>query len=224
MIALVKTHASIGKSILTVEKAFELPQDEVILVEDSMAGFRSAKKLSEKTGKPLRFGLRLETKCSSESSKLIYFARNSEGVDSLRRLYTKTFTKGGGVYELKKEELKGIQVAVPFYDSYISKNLFHFGIHDLDLEGLNPWYFEEDNGHPFDFLISRALKKQKIETIKAKSIYYEKREDFAAFQFYKAVCQRKAGRPTTFERPQLEYFCSDQFCWEDYLDKRGKSG
>ena len=44
MIALVKTHASIGKSILTVEKAFELPQDEVILVEDSMAGFRSAKK------------------------------------------------------------------------------------------------------------------------------------------------------------------------------------
>ena len=61
MIALVKTHASIGKSILTVEKAFELPQDEVILVEDSMAGFRSAKKLSEKTGKPLRFGLRLET-------------------------------------------------------------------------------------------------------------------------------------------------------------------
>ena len=43
MIALVKTHASIGKSILTVEKVFELPQDEVILVEDSMAGFRSAK-------------------------------------------------------------------------------------------------------------------------------------------------------------------------------------
>jgi hypothetical protein len=93
-------------------------------------------------------------------------------------LYTKTFTKGGGVYELKKEELKGIQVAVPFYDSFISKNLFHFGIHDLDLEGLSPWYFEEDNGHPFDFLISRALKKQKIETIKAKSIYYEKTRGF----------------------------------------------
>ena len=42
-------------------------------------------------------------------------------------------------------------------DSYIAKNLFHFGIHDLDLEGLNPWYFEEDNGHPFDFLIKAIL-------------------------------------------------------------------
>lgn len=224
MIPLIKTDSSIGRSILTVDKVFEFPQDEVILVEDSMSGFRSAKKLSEKTGKPLRFGLRLETQSTSQASKLIYFAKNAKGIDSLRRIYTKAFTKNDGVYLFEKTELEGIQVAVPFYDSYIYRNLFYFGIHDLDLAGLNPWYLEEDNGHPFDFIISRALKKQGIETIKAKSIYYEKRDDFQAFCFYKATCNRKPGRAPTWEKPNLEHFCSDQFCWEDYLDKKGKLG
>ena len=220
MLACFKSDSSIGRSILTLEKIFELAEDEVVLVEDSMSGFRTAKKLSEKTGKPLRFGLRLETQSTSQASKLIYFAKNAKGVDSLRRIYTKAFTKNNGVYLFEKEELEGLQIAVPFYDSFIYRNLFYFGIHDLDLAGLNPWYFEEDNRHPFDFIISRAIKKLGIETIKAKSIFYEKKEDFQAFCFYKAVCGRKPGRAATWENPNLEHFCSDQFCYEDFVDKK----
>lgn len=224
MIPLLKSDFSIGKSILTLDKIFSFDEKEIVLVEDSMSGFRAAKKLSDKTGKPLRFGLRLETQSTSQASKLIYFAKNAKGVDSLRRIFTKAFTKNNGVYQFDKKELDGIQIAVPFYDSYIYRNLFYFGVHCLDLKDLDIWYFEEENGHPFDFIISRALKKLGIETIKAKSIYYEKKEDFQAFCFYKAVCGRKTGRAVTWEKPNLEHFCSDEFCHQEYLDKRDNKG
>ena len=138
MLPCFKSDFSIGRSILTLDKIFSFDEREIVLVEDSMSGFRAARKLSDKTGKPLRFGLRLETQSTSQASKLIYFAKNAKGVDSLRRIYTKAFTKNNGVYQFDKSELEGLQVAVPFYDSYIYRNLFYFGIHDLDLEGLNP--------------------------------------------------------------------------------------
>lgn len=214
MIKLYKSHFSIGNSILRIPQIFSLEENEIVLVEDSMSGFRTAKKESEKTGKDLRFGLRLETIDSGESSKVIYFAEDSQGVDSLRRIYTKAFTTNNGIYKLDVDELKGIQVAIPFYDSYIHKNLHNFGSHELDFRGMKLIYFEENNSHPFDFFISKALKDLNIETIEAKSIYYEKKEDFPAFQFYKAVCNRKGGKNPTYERPELEYFCSDEFCLE----------
>lgn len=220
-IPLFKSHFSIGKSILKIDRIFEIAQEkgleEVVLVEDSMGGFRSARKLSEKLGMPLRFGLRIETSClGSEPSKVVFFAKNSIGVDSLRRIYTKANTKNNGVYEMEKEELGGIQVAIPFYDSFIHRNLQNFGVHELDLKGLDPIFFSEDNHHPFDYMISRAMEKQGVKTVKAQTILYEMRDDFPAFQFYKAVCNRKAGRRSpTFERPELNYFCSDNFCVEN---------
>ena len=218
MIPLFKTENSIGKSILKISQVFSLAKDEVVLVEDSMSGFRKANKESAKTGKPLRFGLRIETTSGNQPSKVIFFSKGNKGIDSLRRIYTKAFTKNNGVYELEKSELEDLKIAIPFYDSYIHRNIHNFGSHELDLEGLNPVFFEENNNHPFDILIKRAIVDMGIKTTPAKSIYYEKKEDFTAFQWFKAMANRSGGRTPTFERPDLSYFCSDEFCWEAYLE------
>lgn len=221
MIPIFKTHFSIGKSILTIDKIFELGKDqkEIVLVEDSMSGFRAAKKKSFEVGIPLRFGLRLSTVDSGGDSKVIYFAENDKGVDSLRRIFTKAFTENNGIYKFNRDDLAGIKLAIPFYDSYIHKSLHHFGSYELDLRGLKPFFFSEDNNHPFDFIINAALKEQEENIIKCKSIFYEKREDAVAFQWYKATCgESKAGRRPTFERPELPHFCSEEFCWESYLE------
>ena len=220
MIPLFKSEHSIGKSILTIPHIFSIAQNEVVLVEDSMSGFRKANKESAKTGKPLRFGLRIETTTGNNPSKVIFFAKGNQGIDSLRRIYTKAFTKNEGIYELKKEELSDTLVAIPFYDSYIHRNIHNFGSHELDLEGLNPVYFEERNNHPFDILIKRAMVDMGIKTTPAKSIYYEKKEDFTAFQWVKSMANRRGGKTPTFERPELNYFCSDEFCWESYLEDK----
>ena len=215
MIKLFKSHSSIGKSILTIDRIFQLADDEVVLVEDSMSGFRTAKKLSKKTNKPLRFGLRLETVSDGGPSKVIYFAKNSDGARALRNIYTKAFTTNAGVYKLDKNDLNNIQVVIPFYDSYIHRNIHNFGSHELDLDSLGTIYLNEDNHHPFDYQIKSAMKDQKIESLAAKSIYYEKKEDFPAFQFYKSTCNRKySGKPASYERPELKECCSDEFCLE----------
>lgn len=218
MIPLFKSEHSIGKSILTIPHIFSITQNEVVLVEDSMSGFRKANKESAKTGKPLRFGLRIETTTGNNPSKVIFFAKGNQGIDSLRRIYTKASTKNEGIYELKKEELSDTLVAIPFYDSYIHRNIHNFGSHELDLEGLNPIYFEERNNHPFDILIKRAMVDMGIKTTPAKSIYYENKDDFTAFQWVKSMANRSAGKSPTFEKPELSYFCSDEFCWESFLE------
>jgi hypothetical protein len=77
---------------------------------------------------------------------------------------------------------------------------------------------EEENNHPFDFQIKEKLKNLNIKTQKTKTIYYRNREDFEAFQMYKAVCARKQGKVPTYSKPNLNDFCSDDFCFESYLE------
>ena len=217
MIPLFKSHYSIGNSILTIEEIFEKDLDKIVLVEDSMTGFRKAKKESENLKKQLVFGLRLNVASENNSSKLIFFAKDNEGIDSLRRIYTKTYTEQDGIYKIDLKDLKGIKTVVPFYDSFLHKSIHNFGCFELNLPD-DVVFFVENNNHPFDFQIQRAIEKFGGTVEKAKSIFYNNKEDFKAFQFYKAICNRKMGKSPCFHRPELEDCSSDEFCWESFIE------
>jgi len=116
------------------------------------------------------------------------------------------------------EDFKDVKVAVPFYDSYIYNNLFHFGLSHLGLKGLDPIFFIEDNNHPFDFQIRSVIEGLDVGTKMVKTILHHNKDDFEAFQMYKASCSRSQGRAPTFQNPNLDHFCSDDFCWESYKD------
>jgi hypothetical protein len=157
------------------------------------------------------------------SSKLIFFAKNNDGVRQIKKLYTKTYCSDSGfliLKDLKKEEFCETKVAVPFYDSFIYQNIFNFGMCDVDLKRFDHFFFEEKNDHPFDEMISAQLKKHTDSPVLAKSIYYKNREDIDAFQFYKAVTSRSGGKPPNYGKPELEHFCSPEFCWESYLENK----
>lgn len=217
MIPIFKSHYSIGNSILTIEEIFEKDLDKIVLVEDSMTGFRKAKKESENLKKQLVFGLRLNVASENNSSKLIFFAKDNEGIDSLRRIYTKTYTEQDGIYKINLKDLKGIKTVVPFYDSFLHKSIHNFGCFELNLPD-DVVFFVENNNHPFDFQIQRAIEKFGGTVEKAKSIFYNNKEDFKAFQFYKAICNRKMGKSPVFHRPELEDCSSDEFCWESFIE------
>lgn len=218
MIPLFKSHYSIGNSILTMDDIFEKDLDRVVLVEDSMIGFRKAKKEALKNKKELVFGLRINVADENDSSKLIFFAKNNEGVDSLRKIYTKTYTEQNGIYKIDHKDFNGIKTVVPFYDSFLHKSIHNFGCFELKLPD-DVLFFVEENNHPFDFQIQRAVEKFGGPIEKVKSIYYNKKEDFKAFQFYKAICNRKMGKSPVFHRPELEDCSSDEFCWESFIEK-----
>ena len=229
-IPLFKTQYSIGKSILTPDDLAEIYStaniETLTIVEDSLCGLRSIQKVLGKNKISFEFGLRLSvvqdsTKADQKASKLIFFAANNEGLRKLKTLYTSAHTSDEGNLSLvnfNKDFFEDVLIAVPFYDSFVSNNIFHFGLSELDLSPYNHIFFVEDNQHPFDFQIKEALDRLGVETIKTKSIYYNKREDFHAFQMFKAVCDRRQGRPPVFSNPSLNHFCSEEFCWESHQE------
>ena len=229
MIPLFKSTFSIGRSLLRVEDLVDIAQSgnvkKIILVEDNFYGFRVINKAFLNTDTPMVFGVKLPVAQSNfyleKPSKLIFFPKNNKGVVMARKLYTKCYTSEGECLlldDLQEGELDDISIGVPFYDSYVFNNIFHFGMCELFLDKYDHFYIEESNNHPFDFQISAALKKLGVKTEKAKSIYYRDKEDFEAFQMYKAICSRKQGRVPTYSNPRLNDFCSDEFSYESFLE------
>lgn len=244
--ALWKSHYSLGKSILNLEDSsepeksdsiFQIAKDEglkeITLVEDSMGGFLQAYKNSKKLGIKLNFGLRLsfvndltqslEDRLNS-SHKNIIFIKNEDGYKRLIKIYSKAATE----FYNKEPQIdynecknlwddKDLLMAVPFYDSFLMNNL-------LTNKACIPNYFtepqtfEEDNNHPFDFILSDKLKSLGVKTDKVKSIYYRNKADFQAWQTFKLICNRTYGN-MSLSRPNLENCCSSEFSYESFKGK-----
>ena len=114
-----KSHYSLGRSILTLNKPKDIPENEgadsifdicqeggikdLFLVEDNMAGFLEAYTNAEELQIKLIFGLRL-TFCLNDSNKSeegrrnsyknIIFAKNAEGYKQLIKIYTHAAQEG----------------------------------------------------------------------------------------------------------------------------------
>lgn len=229
MIPLFKSQYSIGKSILTLDNIVDIAEinelKTVVLVEDSFYGFRSFKKVFEEKNIHFVFGIRLpvvqDDVKNEKLSKLIFFAKNSQGLQKIKQMYSDAYTHEGQsviMSNYSRSFFDDIKIAVPFYDSFIFNNLFYFGMSNINLNGLDAAYFIENNNHPFDFQIQNALADLNVAKVNAKSIFYKNKDDFHAFQMYKAVCNRSQGKSPTFSNPNLNNFCSDEFCWESYKD------
>lgn len=249
MVPLFKSNFSIGKSILTLEhpeddlddscadsilqiaKDYDLKQ--VILVEDSMIGFLEAHKSCQKLNIQLIFGLRIN--CCNDASeenkdqskhKIIIFAKNDSGCKLLNKIYSKAFCDFGGFVDCKilssfwnNEHLK---LAIPFYDSYIFNNNFNFSTCLPNFNFTQPVYFIEDNGLPFDVLLTPKVKEINNNPILSKTILYKNKKDVFAFQTYKCLTNRSFGKEISLSNPNLNHFGSDEFCWESYLEKNGR--
>lgn len=226
MTPLFKTHFSIGKSILRLDDVERIANEnqinEIYLVEDSMTGFPEAFRLF---GERLRFGLRLSIFNDDESpdseSKILAYPDGDEGCRELYKLHTESFEK-----KIKTPWLdyKNIKFCIPFYDSFLHKNLTGFA-------NCMPWlpdeidFIIEDNNLPFDFLLKEKVEQYvatspKKAIKKAKSIYYENREDVEAFQTYKCICNRQPGRQASLSNPRLDHFGSDRFCVEAWKEDK----
>ena len=251
IIPLFKSHYSIGKSILTLSdesekggsdsifdiyteaKLEEKLNNKIVIVEDSFMGFLQANQSCNKLGLDLVFGLRIdinedqpEEKSKDNSHKVIVFAKNSDGCKSLYKIYSESKSNESfnseNLYELWDD--KNLDLFVPFYDSFLFKNLFLFNSFTCDLSKFNPTFIIEQNELPYDFLLLDYIKdycgKNSFNTLGAKSIYYNKRIDFDAFMCYKLICSRNSfsARKSSLDKPNLDHMGSREFCLESYLE------
>lgn len=213
--------------------------ETLVLIEDSFIGFLQAQKVCKELGVKLIFGIRFDVcenaldedsiKNSKCNHKIVILPKNGEGCRDLNKIYTESKTKYNNFLDMNilknmwNED--SLCLVIPFYDSFIHRNISSFNSCVLNFSFTNPTFFLESNGLPFDYLISNTVEKycsvNDFKTEKVQSIFYENKKDFSSYLAYKLVCSRGsyAGRQSSLEKPNLDHLGSDEFCWESYADK-----
>lgn len=215
-------------SIFDVAKDYDL--QDVFIVENTLTGLVEAYENALKANVNLRFGYRVNvcqdiTNKTPESklteSKFIIFAvKNS--FNDLIKLHNISTTEG--IYEgkprldyktLKSNWSKNLSLVIPFYDSYVYYNLLYGRQCVPELDFTEPVYLVEDNGLPFDNLLAQHIQDtiKDHEIIPSKTIYYRERKDFKSYMTYRCILNR-----STFQKPELRHFGSQEFCMEAWKE------
>ena len=245
-IALYKSHYSLGKSILTLNKpvgdiekhpvsiidlVVHSKQDSLTLVENNMTSFLEASSRCQEKKIKLIYGLRLEftqdISAQDEASlkkraKYIIFAKNNLGYKALIKIWS-TAAKEGFYYNscidfknLKRFCCEGLVLVVPFYDSFLHLNSMEGHSHVPEFDGIKPILFLEDNQLPFDQLL------------RSKALFYAEQNGLDTLEvqsiFYKSKLDfiayntfRCISDRTNIEKPELNNFGSDLFSYDRWL-------
>lgn len=224
-----KSNPTGPNSIIDLAIQYKLPR--VVLVEDNMAGDMEAYSNFKEAKIPLIFGLRLKF-CADVADKseeslntehnLILLIKNFSGYERLLKISSRAATDN--FYYVPRMDFKtmkpfwsdkDLQLVVPFYSSFLAQNALTFNSCVPDFSYAKPVFFEEDNNLPIDSIISRRVKDYaggNFETLKTKSVYYHKRDDFLSLAVLRCIAKR-----TKLSKPNLEGFSSNEFCLEALL-------
>ena len=225
------------QSIIKICKDYGITQ--CFGVSRFMNSYRDAFNNLKKEHIQYNFGLELimcnDAKEHNEQSlinnhKVIVFSNNQPGYLDLIRISTACHNNIDNFYyearfdykQLKELWTNNLTLVIPFFDSFIHKNLLTFASIIPDLSFTNPVIYREiDSGLPFESLINKALdefnKSGLMDEQNVKTIYYYKPEDSLAYQTYRCISNR-----STLQKPELEFFCSSKFNFMDYLELKGK--
>ena len=239
---------SIGNSLLTLDEksspegsdslldiAQELYLKQIVVVDHTMIGFKKCHEAFKKLNIQLIFGVkfsaannRFDEPSLRETShhRVIVFAKNDAGCKELVKLYSEAHTKSDGFldYSLLKERWSdNLDLVFPFYNSFIHKNNFYGKQCLPEYSFTRPTFFVFVHGLPYDDILrTKTLDyaaNHGLNVQEAHFIYYKNRKDIDAFVTYSILTDRKAGKPQTLDRPELEGMGSAEFSVESYLEK-----
>lgn len=245
------SHFSIAQSLLTLDEpgkakagapvsVFDLSQSaglkEVVLVDEKIDGFIAAYKAATKLGVKLCYGWKVvvcadmavkDEASLGTQSKVIVFARDTQGYHDLLRLHNRA-TVDGFYYtpRLDWATLRALWTdrlifALPWASSFIAKNVLTFSRIVPDLPA-TPWVFREVATElPFarliDGAIGRYVKDNVAQAQDVKSVYYSRRSDMEAYMTLRAKGNTSKGGGATFNAPGIDHLSSDAFGFDSYL-------
>lgn len=243
---LFKSHYSLGKSILTLDKpagnieknpcsiidlALHAKLEVLPLVEDNMTSFLEASKHCDDKKIKLLYGLRLcvtkditkQDEISLKNrAKYIVFAKNNEGYKALIKIWS-CAAREGFYYNpcidfpnLKKFWNDNLMLVVPFYDSFLHLNALEGHYHVPEFDSLKPTFFLENNELPFD----PYLRKKALTYCDKNS--FESVEASSIYyrsklDFIAYMTFRCISERTNIEKPELNHMGSDSFNFERWL-------
>jgi hypothetical protein len=197
--------------------AKEAGRKQVYFVSTNFYSFIEAWKNANKMGLDLIFGLELwvckDAKEKSEQStldesKVIIWIENGEGYSDLIKIYTSVFAHVENKYyhyraswsDLKERWTPNLKLSIPFYDSFLHRNVLNHGSQIIPDFPCAPFFHREiDSGLPFEHVINEAIDK------------YNPGKEFE-------VKTRTINLHSEFDNPELQFCCSDNFSWENYKE------
>lgn len=204
---------------------------QCFVVDDTLGGFHQIYNTLSSADISLVFGLRMSFVTNPEdkskdidnsSHKNIIFAANYSEYEKLIRIST-----DANVRFFHKEPRIGydylhsmwdddLSIAIPFYDSFLYKNLFTTNVCVPDFRQIKPVVFYEDHNKPHDYILKEACvefaEKNNLELLETRSVYYESRSDYIAWKARKIMANRSCIKNSTLANPNLSHCSSDTFC------------
>ena len=248
LVPIFKSHYSLGRSILTLEKegvsvddgrdsivdiAKENEFEEVFLVDDCMGGFLEAYSNLKEVGIKLVFGVRM-TVCEdisvknedsiSTSSKYIILCKNKKGYQRLIKIYSQA-AKDGFYYE-PRTDFKQLKRLWSNDDLILAVPFYDSFIYYNNFSSRNciP-NFSFNN--PLFFTEDNNLPYDKVLLSLVNNYIQEYDYETKACKsvFYKDKADFKAyltfrciNNRSTLEKPELNNMCSDTFCLESWKE------
>ena len=248
LLPLFKSHYSIGRSILTLQKSEEVIDNgpdsivkvssdngikHLFLVDDNMSGFLEAYINSKEQGLKLSFGLRLSicNDCSDKSSeslpktcKYTLFARNRSGYKRLIKIYS--YAAKEGFYYTPRIDFKNLKKFWSNEDLKFCVPFYDSFIFNNILLDQN-CVPELDSLDPTFFLEDNSLPFDYLIEERVKKYC----EDKFPTQKTKSIYYNKKedfisyltfrciNKRTTLTRPNLDHMSSDEFSLESFLEK-----
>lgn len=214
---------------------------EVFLCDNTMSSIIEAYKNLKTINVNLNFGLKLdicpdlEEKTPESLAKtsriIVWLSGGEQGYYDLIKIHNlanttgfykeaaEKYSRGRIDYKnLKRLWTKNLTLSIPFYDSYIFKNLLERGQCIPEFGDIQPTIFIENQSLPFDHLITQAIETaadKNWERMKTKSIYYKNKEDFDAYLVYRAIQSRQ-----TYAKPNQPFMSSREFSVESWLENQ----
>lgn len=248
IIPIFKSHYSIGRSILTLEKDEEDRQsgpDSIInicsdnnisklyLVEDNMSGFLQAYMNAQEKNIQLIFGLRLRItddceektpESLSKTCKYIIFARNKSGYKKLIKIFSHAAKKG--FYYYPRMDFESLKEYWSDRDLMLCIPFYDSFIfrNSLEYASCVP---KLDSLKPVFFIENNSMPFDSLITDKVKSFCADKYPTLNVKSiFYKDKKDFKAyltfkciNNRTTLDRPNFDHMCSNEFCFESWKEQ-----
>lgn len=223
--------AKLGAPVSVFDLAAQGGLKEVVLCDDRIDGFITAYKTASKAKVKLCYGIKLVVCADGDDksdasltteSKVIVFARDTEGYHKLVSIWNRAATRGfyysarTSYAWLKEQWSDNLILALPFFSSFIAKNTLTFNRIVPDLP-CAPWVFKEVKSElPFapliDAAIDRYVKDNAAQVQDVKSVYYKDAQAFEAYQTLRAIGQR-----SSFAAPNVDHLSSPAFSFQSYL-------
>ena len=220
-------------SVITIAKRYDVKN--TFICDSSISLFIQCYENFKKIGRNFTWGLRLNicndaNQKTEESikteSKVIIWMNNSDAYKDIIKIYTKAHTKDNYYIprtdwpSLNKLWTKNLSLSIPFYGGFFHRNMLMGYCSLPEFGSIEPSFQINKMGLPFDDILENYIvpyaKDNRFEIINTHPVYYYKKKDFDAMTVFKCINKRNK-----FDCPNIDYWSSDNFCYESYLEKTG---